>query len=88
MRLQLDTQISHAGNTAVVPASGSGTGADKASTSQDSIQVSKLSVALNRMTSDHAARLQQITDSLADGSYRVSAAAIAGAITGHALTAR
>jgi hypothetical protein len=88
MRLQLDTQVSHTGSTAAVPASVSQAGTDKASGNQDSVRVSTLSSTLSRLASDHSSRLQQIAGSVADGSYRVSGSAIAAAITGHALTGK
>jgi anti-sigma28 factor (negative regulator of flagellin synthesis) len=87
MRLQLDTQVSHTASTAALPTSSPAAGADKTSGSQDSVKVSTLSTALSRMAADRADRLQQIAGSLGNGSYGVSGSAIAGAITGHALTA-
>jgi len=87
MRLQLDTSVSQPGSTAPAVAPGSGAVTDRGTSSggQDSVSISALTSTLSRLASDHAARLQQIAGSLSDGSYRVPAATIAGAIVGYSV---
>jgi hypothetical protein len=93
MRLQLDpaatgTGITGAGETGqTVPAGASGSdsrriGGDFAGA--DSIQISGPSSALNRLSADRAARIQQLTAQVGSGSYNVPASEVSQAIVGHA----
>jgi anti-sigma28 factor (negative regulator of flagellin synthesis) len=95
MRLQLDaavtgTGITGAGETGqTVSAGGSGSdsrriGGDAGGT--DSIQISGASSALNRLSTDRAARIQQLTAQVETGSYNVPASEVSQAIVGHAVS--
>lgn len=88
MRLQLESQIGHAGQAAPATGAGSqpGTGRDKRASSDDSVRVSSLSTTLSQLASDRSARVQQITRSLAAGTYSIAGSSIASAITANALT--
>src|SRR5580698_3026483 len=95
MRLQLDaalpgTGITGSGETGqTVPAGGTGSdsrriGADFAGA--DSIQISGPSSALNRLSTDRAARVQQLTAQVETGAYNVPASEVSQAIVGHAVS--
>ncbi len=51
---------------------------------QDSIQISGAASALNRLSTDRAARVQQLASSVQSGSYNVSSSLLAGAMVEHA----
>jgi anti-sigma28 factor (negative regulator of flagellin synthesis) len=51
---------------------------------QDSIQISGPSSALNRLATDRVARIAQLTAAVQGGSYQVSASKISNAIVGQA----
>jgi anti-sigma28 factor (negative regulator of flagellin synthesis) len=92
MRLQLDAALTGTGITGAgesgqtVPASGSGSvsriGGDSAG--GDSIQISGPSSALNLLSTDRAARIQQLTAQVQAGSYNVSSPKVSQAIVGYA----
>jgi anti-sigma28 factor (negative regulator of flagellin synthesis) len=94
MRLQLDTALSGADSTKSdaigQPAAAGDSGSDSrrvgssVSGAQDSIQISGPSSALNRMATDRAARIQQLTSAVQGGSYQVSSAKVGSAIVDHA----
>jgi anti-sigma28 factor (negative regulator of flagellin synthesis) len=95
MRLQLDpaltgTGITGAGETGqAVPAGGSGSdsrriGGDSAGA--DSIQISGPSSALNRLSADRTARIEQLTALVQNGSYGVSGAQVSQAIVDQAVS--
>jgi len=89
MRLQLDSSVTGSGLAGQTTATG-GAGADArnvgsgASAGQDSIQISGASSALNSMSADRAARIQQLTGAVQGGTYQVSASAVSRAIVEHA----
>jgi anti-sigma28 factor (negative regulator of flagellin synthesis) len=94
MRLQLDaaltgTGITGAGETAqTVPAGGSGSDSRRISgdsSGGDSIQISGPSSALNLLSTDRAARVQQLTAQVQTGSYNVSSPKVSQAIVGYAV---
>ena len=94
MRLQLDSVLSGADSTkpgaigqpAAAGDSGSGAGriGSSASGTQDSIQISGPSSALNRLATDRVVRIQQLTSAVQGGSYQVSSAKVGRAIVEHA----
>jgi hypothetical protein len=95
MRLQLDAAVTGAGVTGAgetsqtVPAGGSGSdsrriGGDYAGA--DSIQISGPSSALNLLSTDRAARIQQLAAEVGNGSYNVPASEVSQAIVGHAVS--
>jgi hypothetical protein len=94
MRLQLDaaltgTGIAGAGESGqAVPAGGSGSGARIGGdfAGGDSIQISGPSSALNLLSTDRAARIQQLTAQVGSGSYNVSSPKVSQAIVGHAVS--
>lgn len=97
MRLQLDpaltgTGITGAGETGQTVPPGAGSGFDSRgiggdSAGADSIQISGPSSALNLLSSDRAARLQQLTALVQTGSYNVAGSKVSQAIVGHAVSA-
>jgi hypothetical protein len=95
MRLQLDTALTGTGVTGagetgqtVPPGSGSGSGSRIGGDSAggDSIQISGPSSALNLLSTDRAARIQQLTDQVGSGSYNVSSPRVSQAIVGYAFS--
>jgi anti-sigma28 factor (negative regulator of flagellin synthesis) len=95
MRLQLDPALTGTGITGAVeagqtvPAGGSGSDSRRISgdsAGTDSIQISGPSSALNRLSTDRAARIQQLTAQVQSGSYNVSGSEISRAIVGHAVS--
>lgn len=95
MRLQLDsvvtgTGITRSGETGqTAPAGGPGAesrriGGD--TTGADSIQISGLSSALNRLAADRTARIQQLTALVQDGSYQVPGSQVGRAIVDNAVS--
>lgn len=96
MRLQLDSAVNGAdaartGETiSTVPAGGSGFDSRRiggGSSGGDSIQISGPSSALNRLSADRTARIQQLTAQVQAGSYNVSGSRISHAIVGYAVSA-
>lgn len=90
MRLQLDsTQLSSVDNRsteAVGESSHQSRAAyGRAGGSGDSISLSGASNALNQFATDRAARIQQLTAAVQNGSYRVSSSALSGAIVQNGL---
>ena len=90
MRLQLDSsQLSTVGNQAAETVTESGQAARGASArgagAGDSISLSGASNALNQFSTDHAARIQQLTAAVQNGSYRVSSSALSSAIVRNGL---
>jgi anti-sigma28 factor (negative regulator of flagellin synthesis) len=94
MRLQLDAtptgpESTKSGGIGQSPALG-GTGSESgrigsnAAGTQDSIQISGPSSALNRLATDRVARIAQLTAAVQGGSYQVSASKISNAIVGQA----
>jgi hypothetical protein len=95
MRLQLDaaltgTGITGAGETGqTVPAGGSGSDSRRIggdSSDGDSIQISGPSSALSLLSTDRAARVQQLTAQVQTGSYNVSSPEVSQAIVGYAVS--
>jgi anti-sigma28 factor (negative regulator of flagellin synthesis) len=95
MRLQLDpaltgTGVTRSGETGqTVPVGGSGSDSRRiggGSAGADSIQISGASSALNRLSADRAARIQQLTAQVQDGSYQVSGTLVGRAIVGDAVS--
>jgi anti-sigma28 factor (negative regulator of flagellin synthesis) len=95
MRLQLDTVLTGTGITGAgetgqtVPAAGTGSGSGRIggdSAGGDSIQISGPSSALNLLSTDRAARIQQLTDQVGSGSYNVSSPRVSQAIVGYAFS--
>lgn len=78
------------GETAQTSATGAGSESRRVgsgvSGTQDSIQISGASSALNRLNIDRAARIQQLTAAVQGGSYKVSGALVAAAMVGHAIS--
>jgi anti-sigma28 factor (negative regulator of flagellin synthesis) len=89
MILQLDSTVAKPGDPNPVGSAGGpsrSSGRDSSgSGAQDSIRISGASSALNRLAADRTAHIQQLTASVQNGSYSVSAAAVAGAIVTHSL---
>jgi anti-sigma28 factor (negative regulator of flagellin synthesis) len=94
MRLQLDTAVTGAGidrsaeAAQTAPAAGSGTDSRRVgdSAGADSIQISGASSALSSLAADRAARVQQLTAVLQDGSYSVSGSQVGRAIVDDAVS--
>jgi flagellar biosynthesis anti-sigma factor FlgM len=85
MRLQLDSSTTRSGDTSqTAAASGFASGVNKGLAglpgSSDSIQISSASSALNRIASDRAAKVNQLTAAVQNGSYQVSSSLISRAI--------
>jgi hypothetical protein len=87
MRLQLDSTLSGAGISRPGEAgqTGAAGGADSTrikggSFATDSIQISGTSSALSRLTTDRAARIQQLTALVQNGSYQVPSSRVGRAI--------
>ncbi len=94
MRLQLDSALTGNGiagtgesaPTASPPGSGSGSRSiGGASAGGDSIQISGASSALNSLSADRAARVQQLTVQVQKGSYNVSSSKVSQSIVGNSL---
>jgi anti-sigma28 factor (negative regulator of flagellin synthesis) len=95
MRLQLDpastgTGITGPGETGQSAPVG-GTNADArriggSTAGGDSIQISGASNALNSLSADRAARIQQLTAQVQGGSYQVSSSLVSRAIVGDAVS--
>ena len=90
MRLQLDsTQLSSVENRSAEAISESSQSPRDASGrvggSGDSISLSGASNALNQLASGRAARIQQLTAAVQNGSYHVSSSALSGAIVRNGL---
>jgi anti-sigma28 factor (negative regulator of flagellin synthesis) len=99
MRLQLDPALTGTGITGpgetgqAAPVGGINSNASRigGSTSSgdsggDSIQISGASNALNSLSADRAARIQQLTAQVQGGFYRVSASLVSRAIVGDAVS--
>jgi anti-sigma28 factor (negative regulator of flagellin synthesis) len=95
MRLQLDpaltgngvTSAGEAGQTAPAGGSASGsTGVQGVSSGVDSIQISGPTAALNRLSADRTARIQQLTALVRGGSYQVSSSLVGSAIVNDAVS--
>jgi anti-sigma28 factor (negative regulator of flagellin synthesis) len=92
MRLQLDSTAAGGpgGVGKAAPAGGSGSNSNRigpsSSGSGDSIEISGASSALNRLASDRAAQIQQLTSAVQSGSYQVSSALVGSAIVEHGVT--
>ncbi len=95
MRLQLDPVLTGAGITGPgetgqsAPVGGTSAGAGRIGGSTaggDSIQISGPSNALNSLSADRAARIQQLTAQVQGGSYQVSGSLISRAIVGDAVS--
>ena len=94
MRLQLDsvstgTGTTRAGETGpAAPAGGAGADSRRVGSDSgaDSIRISGPSSALNQLSTDSAARIEQLTAQVKDGSYNVSGSQISKAIVGHAVS--
>jgi len=95
MRLQLDPALTgtgitgpgESGQTAPVGGAHANTGRIGGSTAGgDSIQISGPSNALNVLSADRAARIQQLTAQVQGGSYRVSGSLVGRAIVGDAVS--
>jgi anti-sigma28 factor (negative regulator of flagellin synthesis) len=90
MRLQLDSsQLSTVDNRPAEAVTDSGQTSRAAyargAGSGDSISLSGASNALNQFTTDRAARIQQLTAAVQNGSYKVSSAAVSSAIVQNGL---
>lgn len=90
MRLQLDSalngaEIGQTGGAGAPDANSRRTGFENFG-AQDSIQISGASSALNRLDTDRAARIQQLTSAVQSGTYSVSSSLIAGAMVNHAVS--
>jgi anti-sigma28 factor (negative regulator of flagellin synthesis) len=90
MRLHLDSSISGAGDTAQASPAGSanvrgGSRTADSSAGKDSSSVSSASSALNELSAQRAARIEQLTASVRSGQYQVSSAALSGAIVAQAI---
>jgi anti-sigma28 factor (negative regulator of flagellin synthesis) len=90
MRLQLDSSSigpGSVGGTAPAEASGHSAPGARATTggAQDSSAVSGTSALLNSLATERNSRIQQLTQSVQNGSYQVSSAAVSHAIVGHAV---
>lgn len=97
MRLQLDPALTGTGITGpgetgqTAPAAGAnnkntGRIAGGYSSGGDSIQISGPSSALNSLSADRAARIQQLTAQVQSGSYQVSGSLVSRAIVGDAVS--
>jgi hypothetical protein len=95
MRLQLDpastgTGITGPGETGqAAPVGGTNAGAGRiggTTAGGDSIQISGPLNALNSLSADRAARIQQLTAQVQSGSYRVSGSLVGRAIVGDAVS--
>jgi hypothetical protein len=92
MRLQLDSTLagSRGGVGQATPAGGSGSNANHIGPgspgSGDSIQISGASSALNRLATDRAAQIQQLTSAVQSGSYQVSSSLVGNAIVEHGIS--
>src|ERR1019366_746862 len=95
MRLQLDTALTGAGiegsgdasQTAAAGSSRAGSsGTSRNASAADSIQISGPSSALQRLSADRTARLQQLTAMVQGGSYQVSAGNVSRAMVDYAVS--
>jgi anti-sigma28 factor (negative regulator of flagellin synthesis) len=89
MRLQLDTSVSSASETAQTApaASGARNGSRGGDASPgDSISVSSPSSALNALSSERNVRIEQLSATVRSGQYQVSSAALSSAIIGQAFS--
>jgi hypothetical protein len=93
MRLQLDTALTgtgvagsgETGQAGAVGGARPGSGRSTGSTSGgDSIQISGPSSALNRLSADRTARVQQLTALVQGGTYQVPGAQVSRALVDHA----
>jgi anti-sigma28 factor (negative regulator of flagellin synthesis) len=90
MRLHLDSSVSGASDAAPTAAGSSSTrngarGLDT-SASRDSSSVSGASSALNQLSAQRSARIEELSAAVQSGRYRVSSSALSGAILGHAVS--
>ena len=91
MRLQLDsTSLGSTGASQISSTENAGHGlknstASSASASGDSISISTTSNILGRASASRAARLEQLTQAVQSGTYRVSTAAVSRAIVSNAV---
>lgn len=88
MRLQLESAISHSGDTAQVAAQGSRASGGAGQTRNgpaDSIGISGPSAALSQFAADRAGRVQQLTQAVRSGSYQVPSTAISASIVDQSL---
>jgi anti-sigma28 factor (negative regulator of flagellin synthesis) len=92
MRLQLDSAITRppdAGQPNSVGGAGSsGVRGHGSPGANDSITISGPSAALGHLSSQRAARIEQLTAAIASGSYQISASAIGSAIVAQAISSR
>jgi anti-sigma28 factor (negative regulator of flagellin synthesis) len=96
MRLQLDpaltgTGITGPGDTGQTAGAGATNNSNAgrigdSTAGGDSIQISGPSTALNSLSADRAARLQQLTAQVQGGSYQVSGSLVSRAIVGDAVS--
>lgn len=94
MRLQLDSALTGTGITRpeesgqTAPAGGSGADSRRIGNSPggDSIQISGPSSALNRLSTDRTARIEQLTALVQGGSYQVSSAGVGHSIVEDAVS--
>lgn len=89
MILHLDSSVGKSGDAWPVDSAGAGGSGRSAAgaAGQDSIQISGASNALNRLATDRAAHIQQLTAAVQSGSYSVPGAAIARAMVAQSLPA-
>jgi anti-sigma28 factor (negative regulator of flagellin synthesis) len=90
MRLQLDSSPIGTGNVGgTAPAEPTGhsarSGGASAPGTQDSSSVSGISSLLNDLSTQRAARIQQLTGLVQSGSYNVSSTAISHSLVGQAI---
>ena len=89
MRLQLDSsQLSTVENRSAEAVSENGQSSRAANSragAGDSISLSGASNALNQFTMDRAAKIQQLTAAVQNGSYQVSSSAVSSAIVRNGL---
>lgn len=95
MRLHLDSTVSTRadvgqatplGSTPSVAGSKSEALQTSGSGSQDSISISGPSSAINRLTSDRTARIDQIAASVRNGSYQIASSTLSNAIVAHSIS--
>lgn len=95
MRLQLDSAVTETGiartGEAIPSAPAGGSGFDSrriggGSAGGDSIQISGPSSALNSLSAERTARVQQLTAQVQAGTYNVSGSLVSRAIVGYAVS--
>lgn len=88
MILHLDSSVAKSGDQNPIGAPGAASrasGRESFGSGADSIGISGASSALNRVATDRAAHIQQLTAAVQNGSYKVSGAAVAGALIAYSL---